>query len=419
MSEFTANDIATPALYADPDRLQRFYAWLRREQPIARAEPEGFRPFWIVSRHADIRELERQPEIFNAGPRMTLCPISVEQANIALFGVESGVYPLTAMDGQHHQNMRALTQDFFLPKNIRKLEQSIATHASEFVGRMSQAEGICDIAADIAFWYPLRVAMTILGIAEDDEARMLRLTHELFGATDPAVRRPGLSEAEHIIAVKNEYLEFFDAITKDRLANPRDDVATMIATGLPGGQEMSAEERIGYYIIIATAGHDTTAASIVGGLKALLDNPDQIRQLRERPELIKTFVMEAIRWTAPVKHFMRTVTQEYIIHGTKLSPGDHVLLSYGAATRDTDAFDGAQSFQIDRMPNNHLAFGHGPHMCLGQYLAKLEIELFFKALFEQIETIEQVGDAIYTEALFVSGIRSLPVRYVRASLAQK
>ena len=417
MTEFTASNIADPRLYGDPARLELFFKWLRTEQPLAWAEPEGFRPFWVVSRHADIRAIEQQPEIFNAGPRMTLLPIVVEQANIAMFGIESGVYPLTAMDGAQHQNMRALTQEFFLPKNIRKLEGVISKHAEAFVGRMSDPHGTCDIASDVAFWFPLRVVMTILGIDETDEARLLKLTHELFGSSDPAVRRPGLSEAEHLVAVNTEYAAFFDAITQDRIANPRDDVATRIVTGLPGGAEMSALERVGYYVIIATAGHDTTAASIVGGLKALFDNPAQIKALRERPDLMKSFVNEAIRWTAPVKHFMRTVTRDYEMHGKTLKAGDHLMLSYGAATRDSAEFADADVFNIERTPNNHLAFGYGPHICLGQFLAKLEIEAFFTALFRHVDHIEQAGDAIYAESTFVSGIRSLPVRYIRASHA--
>lgn len=419
MTEFKPEDIADPKLYGDQARLQRFYGWLLREQPVVLARPEGFRPFWIVSRHQDIRELERLPEIFNAGPRMTLLPIAVEQSNIKLFGIESGVYPLTAMDGVRHQDMRGLTQEFFLPKNIRKLENSIREHARSFVGKMDQASGACDFATDVAFWYPLRVAMSVLGIGQEDEARMLTLTHELFGFSDPAVRRPGLTQAEHIAAVKREYLEFFDAITKDRIADPRDDVATLIATGIPGGGQMSDEERIGYYVIVATAGHDTTAASIVGGMKALLDHPTEMKRLRQQPDLMRTFVNEAIRWTAPVKHFMRTVTREYELGGATFMPGDSVMLAYGAATRDPEVFEDANSFRIDRSPNSHLAFGYGPHNCLGQYLARLEIECFFREFFMQIESIELAGNPIYTEAQFVSGIRSLPVRFTRFAAATR
>ncbi|MGJ3627365.1 hypothetical protein AB5I41_11140 [Sphingomonas sp. MMS24-JH45] len=159
----------------------------------------------------------------------------------------------------------------------------VDTLAAEFVERLYALGERCDIATDIVFWYPLRVAMTVLGIDAADEARMLKLTHELFGApSDPAVRRPGMSIAEHLIAVKRDYIAFFEEITTDRRAHPRDDVATIIAQGLPDARDLTPEERIGYYVIIAAAGHDTTAASIVGGIAALIEDPALIDQAARR-----------------------------------------------------------------------------------------------------------------------------------------
>lgn len=408
---FEINEIANPKLYGDPARLQAFYAWLRAEHPIARADPVGFRPFWVVSRHADIREIERLPEIFNAGPRNTLMPDAVAQANIQFFGFESGIYSLVVIDGQRHQDLRALTQSYFLPKNIRRLEGLIDDLARQFVARLDDLGGRCDFGADIAFWYPLRVAMTILGIDEADEARMLHLTHELFGSSDPDIVRPGMTQAEHLVAVNQDYAAFFDEVTADRRANPRDDVASLIANGRPGDRDMTAAERLGYYVLIATAGHDTTAASIAGGLKALIENPDQMERLRRDRLLVKSFANEAVRWTAPVQHFFRNVAEDYELHGTRFAKGDYIMLSYAAATRDEAAFDQADKFQVDRSANNHLAFGYGPHMCLGQFLAKLEIEAFFHALLDKVHTIELDGPTQYTEAPFVSGIKSLPVKY--------
>ena len=408
---FEINEIANPKLYGDQERLQAFYAWLRAEHPVARADPPGFRPFWVVSRHADIREIERQPEIFHAGPRSTLMPEAVEQANIQFFGLEAGIYSLVVIDGERHQELRGLTQSYFLPKNIRRLEGLIVDLARQFVGRLDTLGGRCDFGSDIAFWYPLRVAMKILGIDEAAEARMLHLTHELFGSSDPDIVRPGMTQAEHLVAVNQDYVAFFEEVTKDRLANPRDDVASLIANGRPGDRDMTPAERLGYYVIVATAGHDTTAASIAGGLKALIDNPDQMERLRQDRSLIKLFVNEAIRWTAPVKHFFRNATEDYELGGMQIAKGDHIMLSYGAATRDEEAFAQADVFRIDRSVNNHLAFGYGPHMCLGQFLAKLEIEAFFDALLDRVQTIDLDGPTLYTEAPFVSGIKSLPVKY--------
>lgn len=410
MYAFHVDQIADPALYGDQERLQAFFSWLRTQHPVAHAAPEGFRPFWVVTRHADIREIERQPEIFKAGPRNTLLPIEAEEANRAFFGVEAGFESLVVIDGERHQQLRLMTQNYFLPKNIRRLEGMIDVLAEAFIDRLETMGGRCDIAADLVFWYPLRVAMTILGIDETDEKRMLKLTHELFGASDPAIRRPGMTIAEHLVAVKHDYVAFFDAITIDRRANPRADVATIIAEGLPGDNELTPEERIGYYAIVATAGHDTTAASIMGGIEALIEQPGMIAALREDSALLKTFANEAIRYTAPVKHFFRTVSSDYVLGETRFRTGDHVMLNYGAATRDEDVFPDAQTFRLDRTPNNHLAFGYGPHQCLGQFLAKMEIEAFFRALVARVDRIEAGGPALSTESSFVTGIRSLPVR---------
>ncbi|MDF8334314.1 cytochrome P450 [Novosphingobium cyanobacteriorum] len=397
--------------------MQAFFTWLRAEHPIARVEAEGYRPFWVVTRHADIREIERQPAIFNAGPRNTLLPIAAEEANMALFGVEAGFETLVVLDGERHYELRQMTQDYFLPKNVRRLEGMVDNLAAAFVDRLMATGGRCDIAADIVFWYPLRVAMTVLGIDEANEARMLKLTHELFGASDPAVRRPGMSLVEHSIAVKRDYIAFFDEITQDRRANPRDDVSTIIARGLPNEHDLSPEERLGYYVIVATAGHDTTAASIAAGIQALIDQPDFIAALREDPALVKSFANEAIRFCAPVKHFFRNVTAEYTLGDVTFRPGDHIMLHYGAATRDEAVFPDAQTFRIDRTPNNHLAFGYGPHQCLGQFLAKMEIEAFFRALVRRVDRIEADGAPAYTQATFVTGLRGLPVRCSFASVA--
>lgn len=411
MEAFDVNQIADPAIYGDPARLQAFMTWLRTEHPVARAEPPGYRPFWVLTRHAHIREVERRADIFNAGPRSTLMPIEVEEMNRQFFGLEAGVESLVMIDGARHQELRAMTQDYFLPKNIRRLEAMVDGLADEFVGRLrSFAGGRCDIAADVVFWYPLRVAMTILGIPPADEARMLKLTHEIFGASDPAVRRPGLTIGEHLTTVVQEYAAFFAEVNARKLADPQDDVGTLIARGLEGARDLTPSERLGYYVIVATAGHDTTAASIAGGISALIDDPSLIARLRDDPALVKSFANEAIRYTAPVKHFFRTATQDYTIDDVVIRAGDHVMLNYGAATRDDAVFPDAQRFVADRTPNNHLAFGYGPHQCLGQFVAKLEIEAFFRAFSRNVTSVVADGPALYTQAAFVSGIRSLPVR---------
>ena len=403
--------MADPALYADERELRAVMARLRDQDPVAFAAPEGFRPFFVVSRHEDVRHVERQPALFTAGPRSTLMTIEQEQANLAQFGRTNGISALVMLDGDHHRKLRAITENYFLPKNVNRLKEMIAGLADEFVAAMIAKGDRCDFATEVAFWYPLRVVMTMMGIRPDDEAHLLSLTQQLFGATDPEYIREGQSVAEHLVSVVQDYMGFFHRITEDRRAHPTEDLSSVVANATIDGQDLDPMDRLSYYMILATAGHDTTSASIAGGLLALVNNPDQLVKLRANEQAIRGFSAEAVRWTAPVKHFMRTVQEDCVLAGTELVKGDSLLLSYAAACRDERAFPEPDTFQIDRSVNNHLAFGYGAHQCLGQYLARMEIEAFHRAFWRRIAWVELDGEPEYVAASFVSGLKHLPIRY--------
>ena len=173
----------------------------------------------------------------------------------------------------------------------------------------------------------------------------------------------------------------------------------------------------GYFLIIATAGHDTTSYSLTGGLKALLENPDQLAKLRADPSLLPSAVDEFIRWTSPVKHFMRTATEDVEIEGKQVRAGDIVMLSYPSANRDEDVFDDPFAFRVDRKPNRHLAFGTGPHLCLGQHLAKMELISFMREFLARIDDVELAGIPRAVQSTFVGGVKNLPIRYAVRELA--
>jgi cytochrome P450 len=177
------------------------------------------------------------------------------------------------------------------------------------------------------------------------------------------------------------------------------------------GEPIGHKEQLGYYIIAATAGHDTTSNAMAGGMKALVDHPDQLARLQADPSLMGTAVDEMIRWTSPVKHFMRTATRDYDLHGTTIPEGDDVLLSYWSANRDEDVFDDPFRFDVGRTPNKHLAFGFGVHYCLGAMLARMEMKALFSTLLPRITSIEPAGDSAITRSTFVSGVKRLPIRY--------
>jgi cytochrome P450 len=411
---FQPEQLADAATFGNEALITGLLAWLMAKHPIAWAEPEGYRPFWIITKYEDIREIERQPEIFLAAPRTILHPIAVEQAQYAVRGEGNSGTSLVQLDGERHRKLRAITQDWFAPKNVRNLEDKVRAQANEFIDRMLATGGVCDFAADVAFWFPLRVVMSIIGVPAEDEPYLLRLAHEMFAFQDPEFQREGVPTEQLLNKIMMDYLSYFDVVTDDRRKNPREDVATVIANAKVDGEYMDAMDRLSYYTIIASAGHDTTAASIAGAALALIRDPAEWKRLKANPDLCKPLADEAIRYTAPVKHFMRTATRDYEIRGITIKAGQSMLLAYAAACRDPDFFIEPNRFIIDRRPNAHLAFGYGPHTCLGAHLARLEIELFFRALIEKIDSMELGGTPEFSESSFVSGLKRLPITFVPA-----
>jgi cytochrome P450 len=252
--------------------------------------------------------------------------------------------------------------------------------------------------------------MMILGVPEEDEARMLKLTQELFGARDPELQRKE-NDSELSTDVIQDFFAYFTAMTENRRAHPKDDVASVIANAEINGQPIGHLEAMSYYIIVATAGHDTTSSSTSGGLLALMENPDQLVALKNDPGLLGSAVDEMIRWTTPVKHFMRTATEDYELRGKTICKDDAVMLHYPSANRDEDIFEDPNSFRISRAPNRHVAFGYGAHLCLGQALAKMEMRALYAELMSRLDRVELNGDPAFVEAVFVSGLKHLPIKY--------
>lgn len=414
-----ANTIVDPAAYADQKRIDAAFTHLRKNAPLAVAQPEGFDPFWVVTKHADILNIERQNDLFHNGDRSTtLTPIDVEKRVRALMGGSPHlVRSLVQMDNPDHMNYRRLTQGWFLPQNLRALEGRIREIARSFVDRMAAKGGRCDFARDIAFLYPLHVIMEVIGVPEADEPRMLKLTQELFGSADPDLNRnasavsnvdDGLAAIQGVIG---DFIAYFNAMTEDRRANPRNDLASIIANGKINGEPLGYLEAMSYYIIAATAGHDTTSNTTAGGLWALAENPAQFAKLKANPALIPQFLEESIRWVTPVKHFMRSATADAEVSGQKIAKGDWLMLSYPSGNRDEDVFADPFAFNIERTPNKHVAFGYGAHVCLGQHLGRMEMRILWEELLPRLNALELDGEPKLMRANFVCGPKSVPIRY--------
>lgn len=404
----------TTDLFHDPHRYGDMDAWradalaLHATGPIHHIDAPGFRPFWAVIGHDEVMSVERQPKLFTNAP----FPVLSNEAGIAATTATGPqIRTLIHMDDPDHLEYRRLTADWFRPASLDRLTGRLDDLSEQALEQLRSAGGRIDFNREIAMHYPLQVILAILGLPESDYPRMLQLTQELFGATDPDLQR-GEATPEEITNVLLDFYAYFTGLTADRRADPKDDLASLIANGTIRGEPMPELEQMGYYTIVATAGHDTTAASMAEGMYRLATNPDQLALLQEHPELMSTAVDEMIRLSSPVRHFMRHAQDDTEIAGTPIARGDWVMLNYTAANLDPRIFDDPLRFDVTRQnADRHIAFGFGVHFCLGAQLARMELRSLFSHLVPALESVELDGPPATSKAVFVSGHKRLPIRY--------
>lgn len=415
-----ARDLVDPNAYTDMDRIHRVYAWARANNPLGRAVVEGFDPFWVVTKHADITAISRNNTLYSNAVYSSVCmPKASIDHIISVTGCPHFIHSLTHLDGEEHKSLRGLTQAWFMPDNIQKLDGKLRELAKTTVDKMSVSSGsVIDFVSSVALHYPLHIIMEILGVPAEDEPMMLRLTQEIFRSEDPEVKR---KSAEHesqndagaaLMSTVAEFNGYFRAMNENRLLHPSDDVATLLAHAVVDGAPLSERNRLGYYIIIAAAGHDTTSSSAAMAMWALSREPGLLSRLKADRSLISQFIDEAIRFATPVRNFMRTATDDTEIRGRKIAKGDWLMLCYGSANRDEEVFEKPFEFNIDRKPNRHLAFGFGGHVCLGQHIAKMELKILFEEIIDRLDSVTPEGEMEMTASRIVGGPKHLPVRCV-------
>ena len=404
-----AKALADPTAYADEDRLHTALTHLRAHAPVALVDSAPYRPFWAITKHADIMEIERDNNLWISEPRPLLQTAEADDQSRAQLEAGMGLRTLIHMDDPHHRDVRKIGADWFRPKAMRDLKIRVDELSKRTVDKMHDIGPECDFVTDVAMNFPLYVIMSLLGIPESDFPRMLQLTQEIFGGDDTELQRG--SSVEDLLQVLLDFSNYFNALTVQRRENPTEDLASAIANADINGQPLSDLDTMSYYVIIATAGHDTTKDAISGGLHALIDNPNELARLRAHPELMPTAVEEMIRWTTPVKEFMRTATSDTTVRGVPIAAGESVYLAYVSGNRDEEVFDEPFRFDIARDPNKHLAFGYGVHFCLGAALARMEMASLFNELIPRLDSIELAGAPELASTVFVGGLKHLPIRY--------
>ena len=404
MIDDAAKVFADPLSYTDEAKLHAALSHLRANAPVSWVDVPGYRPFWAITRHADIMAIERANTVFTNAPRPVLMTAESDELQAGV-----GISTLIHLDDPQHRVVRAIGADWFRPKAMRAMKLRVDELARRYVDQMMTTGHECDFVQEVAVNFPLYVIMSLLGVPEADFPRMLAYTQELFGNDDDEFANGATKEDQ--VAVLLDMFGYFNALTAARRENPTEDLASAIANATIDGQPLSDIDTVSYYAIIATAGHDTTSATISGGLHALIENPDQLRRLRDNPDLMPLATEEMIRWVTPVKEFMRTATVDTTVRGVPIAAGQSVLLSYPSANRDEAVFTDPFRFDIARDPNKHIAFGYGVHFCLGAALARMEVTSFFSELLPRLDAVELAGDPQHVATTFVGGLKHLPIRY--------
>lgn len=414
-----AATIVNPLAYAAGDAVDAAFRAIRADAPFGVAEPEGYDPFWVVSRHADILAVEKQGEIFRNGDRSTF--LSPRESEVMVKMITGGepnlIRSLVSVDGQEHKDLRGIIFPAVTPRALKGIEEEIRAIARHFVAQMLAHDGRCDFAADVAFLYPLRVIMSVLGVPPEDEPFMLRLSQELFSSADPELNRDGreVSPAEALMSLKataDELEAYFGEVTRRYRAEPTGHLNSLIANARINGDYLNQRQLMGYYIIAATAGHDTTSNTTAGAMWAMAEDKSVFRGLAEDMARIPAFVEESIRWVVPVKHFMRTAAADVEVAGQQVKAGDWLMLAYQSANRDEAVFEEPFRFRLDREPNRQVAFGYGPHVCLGQHLARMEMRVLWEELLPHLAKVDLDGPPERTISNFVCGPKHVPIRFV-------
>ncbi|HEU0169945.1 MAG TPA: cytochrome P450 [Acidimicrobiales bacterium] len=365
-------------------------ARLRAEAPVAHHAETGA---WVFTRHADVVAASRDPSTYCSGKGILLMEIGADYDS-----------PPTMMhtDPPDHTRYRKLVQPAFAPSVMRRLDEVIRERARRAVAGLAAGEPV-DVVGELAVPFPLRVISDLLGIPEDDWPRFFEWSEAAIpGATD--------WPEERIAELMGEMVTYLLSTAAARRTDPHDDVISLLANVEVDGDTLDDTELAMFLVQLLVAGNETTRNALSGGLVAFSERPDQWARLRAEPALVGTAVDEVLRWTTPVVYFMRTTTCEVTLGGVVLRPDTPVVLHYLAANRDEAEFGPtAGEFDIARDPNHHVAFGSGPHFCLGAALARIELRAMLDALAARFATVEPAGTVERSMSLVIAGVRSAPL----------
>jgi cholest-4-en-3-one 26-monooxygenase len=397
-------DLCDPTRYAARGYPEDVWAQLRAEAPVAWFEPEGYEPFWAVTKHADILEVASQPVRFSNEHGLMIGPKGAPGQPIEM---------VVTLDPPRHGPLRRVAMRRFTPRAIKSRHDEIEELALEVLdGIRDAASGgeEFDFVQHVAAPLPIAVIAWFLGVPREDRELLFHWTNEIIGKDDPEFRRPGETSAQTFKHARIEMHAYLTELVERHRREPGDDIVSELITAEIDGAPLTELQLLSYCELIVEAGNETTRNAISGGLVALDHHRDQWEQLRSDPDLLPDAVEEMLRYVTPIIHFTRTAMEDAEVHGARIREGDKVALFFASANRDDDVFDDPFSFRIDRDPNPHLAFGIGQHFCMGAHLARLEMQTVFRHLVARLDSFEVTGPVERLNSAVNGGIKRLPVR---------
>jgi cholest-4-en-3-one 26-monooxygenase len=384
-------DLLDGSFYVDNPR--EGYAWMRANAPVYYDAKNNV---WGIASYDALLAMEKDPGTFS---------------NAGGIRPDNGPIPMMIdMDDPEHWKRRKLVNKGFTPRRVRDSEDEIRSVCDEIIDSVCE-KGECDFVSDIAAPLPMILIGDMLGVAPEDRADLLRWSDDLVGA-----QSGNATEAQYIKAMDamTAYTEFCTHAVAQRQDNPTDDLMSVLVHAEVDGDRLSPDDVLHESLLILVGGDETTRHVISGGMEQLMLNPDQRKLLVDNPDKITVAVEEMLRWVTPIKNMCRTVTRDVEWRGVHMTAGQKCMLLFESANFDESKFDEPERFDVERHPNEHLAFGFGAHFCLGQALARLELKVMFEQLLTRLPDLEfaqEPSSLPRRRANFISGLESMPVTF--------
>ena len=395
-----------PEDYAQHGYPHQSWTRLRAEEPVSwQTQPGNAVDYWAITKHADITEIGKRPDLFLSGPRLVIQHLEEEVRDLPP--------TLIQMDNPMHKDFRQQVSKRFTPRMLKRIHEPIERIGREIVEKLYARgdEGECDFVDEVSAPLPIAVIGWLLGVDESDWPMLYDWTNRTLGAGDPEYQVDGQDARATAEAAQIELFTYFTKMVAERRANPKDDLVSAFIAAEYEGRPLNDMEILSWCFIIVVAGNETTRNGTTGGMLAFIENQAELRRVQADMGLLNSAVEEVVRWTSPIIHFGRTATQDYPLRDKVIREGESVALFYPSANRDEEVFEDPFTFKIDRKPNRHIGFGVGEHFCLGAHLARMEMQVAYKHLLPRIEEIELTGPADRLHSGLVGGVKRLPIRY--------